>query len=43
MIPYSKQEDFTIEKIEEIQLYSGFPKVKEQINWKQLLVLFERE
>jgi uncharacterized protein (TIGR00661 family) len=42
-IPYAKQDDFIIENLLEVQLYGGLPKLKREINWKQLLVLFERK
>jgi uncharacterized protein (TIGR00661 family) len=42
-IPYAKQDDFTIENLLEVHLFSGLPQLKKEINWKQLLVLFERE
>lgn len=42
-IPYAKQDDFIIENLLEVKLFSGLPKLKREINWKQLLVLFERE
>ena len=40
---YSKQDDFTIENLKEIKLYQGLPQLKKDIDWKQLLMLFERE
>ena len=42
-IPYAKQDDFIIENLLEVKLYGSLPKLKREINWKQLLVLFERE
>lgn len=42
-IPYAKQDDFTIDNLREIKLYHGLPQHKKGIDWKQLLVLFERE
>jgi len=42
-LPYAKQDDFTIVNLLEVNLYNGLPQLKKQIDWKQLLVLFERE
>lgn len=42
-IPYAKQDDFIIDNLLEVKLYDGLPKHKKEINWKQLLVLFECE
>ncbi|QBZ97409.1 UDP-N-acetylglucosamine--N-acetylmuramyl-(pentapeptide) pyrophosphoryl-undecaprenol N-acetylglucosamine transferase [Flavobacterium sangjuense] len=42
-IPYAKQDDFIIENLLEVTLYGGLPQLKKEIDWKQLLVLFERE
>jgi uncharacterized protein (TIGR00661 family) len=41
ILPYSNQSDFSIEKLQEIQLYSGFPKSNETTNWKELFLLFD--
>ncbi|MEO5775566.1 MAG: glycosyltransferase [Flavobacterium sp.] len=42
-VPYAKQDDFKIENLLEVKLFGGLPQLKKEINWKQLLVLFERE
>ena len=42
-IPFAKQDDFIIENLLEVGLYGGLPQLKKEIDWKQLLVLFERE
>lgn len=42
-IPYAKQDDFIIENLLEVPVYGGLPQLKKEIDWKQLLVLFERE
>lgn len=42
-IPYAKQDDFIIDNLLEVKLYDGLPELKKEINWKQLLVLFECE
>lgn len=41
--PYSKQEDFEVEMLDEIDLYKPFLTSEKELNWKQLFVLFERE
>jgi uncharacterized protein (TIGR00661 family) len=43
IIPCANQEEFSIEKLQEIQLYRGFPKITNTTNWKQLFVLFYGE
>lgn len=42
-VPYAKQDDFKIENLLEVKIYSGLPQLRKEINWKQLLELFERE
>lgn len=42
-VPYAKQDTFKIENLAEIKVYKGLSMQKSDINWKQLLVLFERE
>jgi uncharacterized protein (TIGR00661 family) len=42
-IPFAKQDDFRIENLLEVKLYAGLPQLKKEMNWKQLLMLFERE
>ena len=41
LVPYSKQEKFKIEKLEEIELYAGLKTIESKVNWKQLFCLFE--
>jgi uncharacterized protein (TIGR00661 family) len=43
LVPYANQDDFRIENLLEIQLYKGLPQSKNEINWKQLFLLFKRE
>ena len=43
LVPYAKQDDFRIENLLEIQLYRGLPQSKNEVNWKNLFILFERE
>ena len=42
-VPYAKQDDFTIEYLKDAKLYQGLPNLKKGIDWKELLMLFERE
>ncbi|WP_445710413.1 glycosyltransferase [Flavobacterium sp.] len=39
--PYCNQEDFKVEKLDEIPLYSGFVNHSAKISWKKLLSLFQ--
>ncbi len=42
--PYCKLEDFTIDKLEEVDLYNGFQNVQfPNINWHELFSLFEKK
>lgn len=41
LIPYSSQEKFKYEDVLSAQLYPGLPKIKSEVNWKQLFLLFE--
>lgn len=43
LLPYASQDDFKIENLLEVESYSGLPDIKEENNWKQLLILFESE
>lgn len=43
MVPMAKQDKFVIEKLNEVDLYTGLPSFKETLNWKKLFLLFERE
>lgn len=43
LLPFAKQDDFRIENLLEIQLYQGLPKIKNEVNWKNLFILFECE
>jgi UDP-N-acetylglucosamine:LPS N-acetylglucosamine transferase len=42
-LPCAKQNDFVIENLLEVKQYHGLPKLIKEINWKKLLMLFERE
>lgn len=41
IMPYANQDDFKIEKLYEIDLHSGFSRIDEDTNWKQLFTLFD--
>ena len=41
LVPYAKQDDFRIENLLEIQLYRGLPHSKNEVDWKNLFILFE--
>ncbi|MEZ4876352.1 MAG: glycosyltransferase [Flavobacterium sp.] len=43
ILPYSKQANFKMEQLKEIELYKGFPIVLEPMDWKKLFILFESE
>lgn len=43
LVPYARQDDFRIENLLEVDLYSGLPKIKEEIHWKNLFCLFQGE
>jgi len=43
LFPYSKQEDFTFEKLTEIDLYKHAILKSESIHWKNLFCLFEKK
>jgi len=43
MLPFSKQTNFKMEQLKEVELYKGFPIVLEPMDWKKLFILFEGE
>ncbi|WP_432672915.1 glycosyltransferase [Flavobacterium sp. SM2513] len=43
LIPFCNQEDFSIEKLNEVQNHKGLSNFKGEVNWQQLFSLFERE
>jgi uncharacterized protein (TIGR00661 family) len=43
LLPFAKQDDFSIELLKTVDFYPGFPKAKENIDWKKLFDLFESE
>jgi len=42
LLPSCRQENFRIEKLEEIALYKGLPQIKADVHWKRLFCLFDR-
>ncbi len=43
LVPFANQDDFKIENLYEIPLYKGLPQSKNEIDWKQLFLLFKSE
>lgn len=43
LVPYSNQDDFKIEFLKDISSYSGLPTFTEELHWKNLFCLFQRE
>ncbi|WP_298136631.1 glycosyltransferase [Flavobacterium sp.] len=43
LIPYAKQDKFSLDNLNSVPLYRGLPVMETEINWKQLLLLFECE
>ena len=43
MVPYAKQDNFKIEDLEDVKLYQGLTQLKKNIDWAELLMLFESE
>ena len=43
LVPFVNQDDFRIENLIEVPLYKGLPKSKNEIDWKQLFLLFKSE
>ena len=41
--PYAKQDDFKIADLKDVTLYEGLTQVKDEINWKKLLIFFKGE
>jgi uncharacterized protein (TIGR00661 family) len=41
LVPYSKQDDFCIENLKEIENYKGLPLLETSINWDYLFEIFE--
>lgn len=42
-VPFATQDDFVIENLLEVELYNGLPQLRKDVNWPELLMLFERE
>jgi predicted glycosyltransferase len=43
LVPYSKQDKFSLDDLNSVPLYGGFPIMETEISWKQLFLLFECE
>lgn len=43
LVPYSKQDKFSLEDLNSVPVYRGLPVMETEINWKQLFLLFECE
>lgn len=43
MLPFAKQENFSISDLEKVENFNGLPEINEEVNWKQLFCLFEGE
>ena len=41
LVPFCKQEDFSIEKLEEVQNYKGLSNFEQEVNWNELFSLFD--
>ena len=41
LVPFCNQEDFSIDKLTEVQNYKGLSNFEEEVNWRQLFRLFE--
>lgn len=42
LVPYSKQDDFTIDHLKELEKYKGLPVIETKINWENLFEVFEK-
>jgi uncharacterized protein (TIGR00661 family) len=43
LLPYTKQDKFTINDLFSVSVFPGFPKIKSEIDWNNLFLLFERK
>ncbi len=43
LIPFAKQDNFRIQNLIETEIYSGFLKNENEINWKNLFLIFDSE
>lgn len=43
LVPYSKQDKFSLDDLHSVPSFAGLPKMESDINWNQLFFLFERE
>lgn len=42
LVPYSKQDDFRIDNLNELEKYKGLPVLETRINWENLFEVFEK-
>lgn len=42
LVPFTRQEDFRIENLLEIDLYQGLPKIETEIDWEELFCIFKK-
>lgn len=43
LVPYSKQDRFSLDNLNSVAFYRGLPFTKSTVNWKELFSVFERE
>ena len=43
LVPSCSQDEFTLDKLEEMESFSGIPQYESKLHWKNLFCLFERE
>lgn len=41
ILPMALQEEFKMDAVYAVEIYAGFPKIKSDVNWKELFALFE--
>ncbi len=42
LVPYCKQDDFSIENLKELEKYKGLPVLETRVNWENLFEVFEK-
>lgn len=43
LVPYSKQDDFKVSDLNQVDFYKGLKNITQEITWRQLFCLFERK
>jgi uncharacterized protein (TIGR00661 family) len=43
VVPFSKQNKFEIEKLQEVDLYKGLQPIHSEINWENLFLIFQKK